>query len=99
MDISQYVKTGYRKRRGIGDENLRALAEMHNGHSRYSPHCANFTAGLAFTGCRVGEAREIAWRDLDFEAGEIVIRGDPQTGTTTILTFSRTLAHRFRIRK
>src|SRR5262249_43797701 len=57
------------------------LAEMHNAHSRYSPHCADFAAGLAFTGCRVGEAREIAWRDIDFDVGEIVVRGDAETGT------------------
>lgn len=54
---------------------------MRNGHSRYSLHCADFAAGLAFTGCRVGEAREIPWRDVDFEAGEIVVRGDADTGT------------------
>src|SRR6476646_9295259 len=54
---------------------------MRNGHSRYSPHCADFAAGLAFTGCRVGESREIAWRDVDFDAGEIVVRGDAETGT------------------
>ena len=36
---------------------------------------------LAFTGCRVGEAREIAWRDVDLDAGEVVVRGDAQTGT------------------
>ena len=46
-----------------------------------SPHCADFAAGLAFTGCRVGESREIAWRDVDFDAGEIVVRGDAETGT------------------
>src|SRR5262249_54544656 len=57
------------------------LAEMRNAHSRYSPHCADFAAGLAFTGCRVGEAREISWRDVDFEVGEIVVRGDANTGT------------------
>jgi len=57
------------------------LAEMRNAHSRYSPHCADFAAGLAFTGCRVGEAREISWRDVDFDAGEIVVRGDASTGT------------------
>ncbi len=57
------------------------LAEMRNGRSRYSPHCADFASGLAFTGCRVGEAREIAWRDVDFDAGEIVVRGDAKTGT------------------
>ncbi len=57
------------------------LAEMHNGHSRYSPHCGDFAAGLAFTGCRKGEAGQITWRDVDFDAGEIVVRGDAETGT------------------
>src|ERR1700746_3886624 len=54
---------------------------MRAGHSRDSINCADFAAGLAFTGCRVGEAREIAWRDVDFDAGEIVVRGDVKTGT------------------
>jgi integrase len=57
------------------------LAEMRNGHSRYSPHCADFAAGLAFTGCRVGEARAVTWRDVEFDEGEIVVRGDATTGT------------------
>ncbi|PYK84067.1 MAG: hypothetical protein DME40_19945 [Verrucomicrobia bacterium] len=59
------------------------IAEMRAGHSRDSINCADLAAGLAFTGCRVGEAREIAWRDVDFDAGEIVVRGDrgePGTG-------------------
>jgi integrase len=46
-----------------------------------SRHCADFLRGLAFTGVRKGEAAHIEWRDLDFEAGEIVVRGDPQTAT------------------
>ena len=57
------------------------IAEMRAGHSRDSINCADFAAGLAFTGCRIGEAREITWRDIDFEAGEIVVRGDAKTGT------------------
>ena len=57
------------------------IAEMGAGHSRDSMNCGDFAAGLAFTGCRVGEAREIAWRDVDFEGGEIVVRGDAKTGT------------------
>jgi integrase len=57
------------------------IAEMRAGHSRNSINCADFASGLAFTGCRVGEAREIAWRDVDFEAGEIVVRGDAETST------------------
>ena len=57
------------------------LEEMRAGHSRDSRNCADFAAGLAFTGCRVGEAGQIEWRDVDFDAGEFVVRGDPETGT------------------
>ena len=46
-----------------------------------SRHCADLVRGLAFTGIRKGEAAEVELRDLDFEAGEIVVRGDPQTAT------------------
>jgi len=54
---------------------------MRAGHSRDSINCADFAAGLAFTGCRVSEAGEITWRDVDFANGEIVVRGDAETGT------------------
>jgi integrase len=57
------------------------IAEMRAGHSRDSINCADFAAGLAFTGCRKGEAGQIEWRGVDFEAGEIIIRGDAETGT------------------
>jgi integrase len=46
-----------------------------------SRDCADFLRGLAFTGCRKSEAAEIKWRDVDFAAGEIVVRGDAVTGT------------------
>lgn len=46
-----------------------------------SRDCADFVQGLAFTGMRKSEAAELEWRDIDFEAGEIVVRGDPETGT------------------
>jgi integrase len=57
------------------------VTEMRAGHGRYSRNCADFTEGLAFTGCRKGEASEIEWRDLDFNAGVLVVRGDAATGT------------------
>jgi integrase len=50
------------------------IAEMRNGHSRESKNSADLAAGLAFTGCRISEAREIEWRDVDFDAGEVVVR-------------------------
>jgi integrase len=63
-------------------DNFNALiAEMRAGRSRDSQNCADLAEGLAFTGCRIGEGREIEWRDLDFNASELVVRGDPETGT------------------
>jgi len=61
------------------------IEEMHAGHSRDSRNCADFAEGLAFTGCRKGEASEIEWRDFDFDANfdasELIVRGDATTGT------------------
>ena len=41
------------------------------------PPCSS----IVFTGCRISTSTQIAWRDLDFEVGEIAIRGDPEVGT------------------
>jgi integrase len=57
------------------------MVEMRNGHGRDSRNCADFAAGLAFTGCRLSEANALEWRDIDFAAGEIVVRGDAKTST------------------
>jgi len=57
------------------------LEEMRNGHGRDSRNCADFAAGLAFTGMRKGEANALEWRDVDFDAGEIAVHGDATTGT------------------
>jgi integrase len=57
------------------------IAEMHAGHSRDSRNCADFALGLAVTGMRKGEANALEWRDIDFEVGAVVVRGDAQTGT------------------
>jgi integrase len=57
------------------------IGEMRAGHSRDSKNCADFAEGMAYTGARKGEAGELELRDLDFDSGEVIVRGDPQTGT------------------
>jgi integrase len=54
---------------------------MRAARSRDSQNCADLAEGLAFTGCRIGESAQIEWRDLHFEAGEILVKGDPEEGT------------------
>lgn len=46
-----------------------------------SRDCADFVRFLAFSGCRKSEAAQVEWNDVDFAKGELIIRGDPQTGT------------------
>jgi integrase len=46
-----------------------------------SKDCADLVLFLAFSGCRIGEAQMVCWRDIDWEREELVVRGDPVTGT------------------
>jgi integrase len=57
------------------------IRTMETAGSRDSRACAELAQGMAFTGCRVGEARQLEGRDLDFESGMIVVRGDPHEAT------------------
>src|SRR5438093_5855481 len=63
------------------DQFLQLVDAVEHAGAWCSRDCADFLRGLAFTGCRKGEAAQIEWRDVDFEAGEILVRGDPETGT------------------
>ena len=60
---------------------LALIAEIENAGAWCSTDCANLVRFLAFGGFRKGEAETITWADCDFEKGEIVVRGDPETGT------------------
>jgi integrase len=42
---------------------------------------ARFVEFLAYTGCRLGEAVNVRWEDVDFASGRLAVRGDPETGT------------------
>jgi len=63
------------------DQFLQLVDAVEHAGAWCSRDCADFLRGLAFTGCRKGEAGQIEWRDVDFDAGEIVVRGDAETGT------------------
>jgi integrase len=57
------------------------ISEMRNGHSRDSNNCADLAEGLAYTGMRVGESREVALSDVNLEAGTLRVTGDPEEAT------------------
>jgi len=63
------------------DQFERFLAEMENGGGGKSRECAEMVRCLAYGGFRISEARNITWGDCNFDKGEIVVRGEPATGT------------------
>jgi integrase len=64
-----------------GQQFLQLVDAVENAGAWCSRDCADLVRGLAFSGLRKGEAGQVEWRDLDFEKGEIVVRGDPETAT------------------
>jgi integrase len=57
------------------------VAAVENGGGGFSKCCADLVRFLAFGGFRKSEAANITWADCDFDKGEIIVRGDPVTGT------------------
>jgi integrase len=47
----------------------------------YSKGCANLVRFLAYSGVRIGEAKNVTWADVNFARREIHVRGDPETAT------------------
>ena len=64
-----------------GDQFLQLVDVVQHAGAWCSRDCSDFVRGLAFTGCRKGEAGQITLRDVDFDPGEVVVRGDPETAT------------------
>ena len=57
------------------------VASIERVNKRFSRHCADLVRFLAFGGFRKSEAANITWADCDFKKKEIIVRGDPETGT------------------
>jgi integrase len=60
---------------------LALVGEIETAGAWCSRDCADFVRFLAFGGFRKGETETITWADCNFDKGEIVVRGDPETGT------------------
>jgi integrase len=63
------------------DQFLSLVEAIEKSDGGYNHRCADLVRFLAFGGFRKGEAAGITWGDCDFDKGEIVVRGDIETGT------------------
>lgn len=57
------------------------IETIRNAGAPQSKDCAEFVSFLAYSGLRKSEAKFVTWSDVDLESGEIIVRGDPVTGT------------------
>jgi integrase len=62
-------------------EFIKFVDEIENAGGRFSKDCADLVRFLAYSGFRLGEAKNITWGDCDFKREEIIVRGDPEEGT------------------
>jgi integrase len=63
------------------DQFLALVKAIEKADGGWNHRCADLVRFLAFGGFRKGEAATITWGDCDMEKGEIVVRGDMETGT------------------
>jgi len=63
------------------DQFLKIAKAIEEVNRRFSGDCAALFRFLAFGGFRKSESANITWADCDFEKKEIIVRGDPETGT------------------
>ena len=64
------------------DQFRRLLETVRKSSGGWGPRAADLIEFLAYSGLRVGsEARWVTWGDIDWQRKEIVVRGNPETGT------------------
>jgi integrase len=57
------------------------IAAVRSGSHRTSSAAADVIEFLAYSGCRIGEARRVRWKHIDVKKKRLSVLGDPETGT------------------
>jgi integrase len=59
------------------------LSTVETSGAGQAKYCADFVRFLAFSGCRLNEAREVHWRDVSFEKMEIRVHNSKSAKTNS----------------
>jgi integrase len=60
---------------------LEFVEKIRTAGSGFSKDCASLVRFLAYSGVRIGEAKNVTWADVNFTRREMHVRGDPETAT------------------
>jgi integrase len=64
------------------DQFDRILETVETAGARQSHDCADLIRFLAFSGCRISEARQVLWQDVDWEREEIKVHNAKRSRTS-----------------
>lgn len=64
------------------DQFLQLLDIIATSGAGQAQHCADLARFLAFSGCRISEARQLTWADVDWTRGEIKIHNAKRSRTS-----------------
>jgi len=64
------------------DQFTQLLTEVESSGAGRAKPCADFIRFLAFSGCRLNEARQVCWRDVNFDKMEIRVLNSKSAKTT-----------------
>ena len=62
---------------------VKLIETIEDGGGRFSKDCADLVRFLAFGGCRISEARQVKWADVDFERSEIKVHNAKRSRTSS----------------
>lgn len=63
------------------DQFNKLVKSIRDVNKRFSQDAAVLVEFLAYGGFRISEAANVTWADCDLDRKEIIVRGDPETGT------------------
>lgn len=63
------------------------LSKVETSDAGQARHCGDFIRFLAFSGCRLNEARQVRWLDVSFEKMEMWVHNSKRARTTTSRNF------------
>lgn len=81
---------------------LKILETIGTSGAGQAQHCADYVRFLAYSGCRLSEARQVCWSDVNFERGFVTVHSAktrktndaPKTRNVPIIPDMRTLLNR-----
>jgi integrase len=69
------------------DQFEKLLATIETSGAGQAKHCADFARFLAFSGCRLSEAGQVLWQDIDFGKAQIRVKTSKRAKTSNAAQF------------